>query len=83
MTDEDMATEIGRAFQERKRLDQEITCLRYRLRTVGNAATVLSENHLNEEAEKGMESASDIRHDFAELRKACSRLVELDRILKN
>ena len=81
MTSEEMESEIGRAFIERRELTKKIECLEHRLRTVGKAATELADNPLYAEAEAVMESASDVRQDFKDLKAALQRLRELNRIL--
>lgn len=83
MTEDDMAAEIGRAYQELKTVSKKVQCLEYRLRTIGDAAMVLAGNHLHAESEKIMESASDIREDFFELRRLKKKQDELREILKD
>ncbi|MYH36171.1 MAG: hypothetical protein F4160_05155 [Rhodospirillaceae bacterium] len=81
MTNEEMHADIGRAFVERRDLLKKVDCLKHRLRTVGAAATTLSENPVHADSEAALLAASDIREDFAELKQVLSRLAELDRVL--
>ena len=90
MTRDEMHADIGKAFQERKELSQKIKCLENRLKTIGNAATLLSDNtygvnsiDAHPEAVETMETASDIREDFKQLRDSLVRLKELNKILSD
>ncbi len=81
MTNEEQHRQIGAAFQERKALQDKLKCLRFRLRTVGEAAKTLADNHLHKDSRSTMESASDVREDFADMDKSLIRLAELNKLL--
>ena len=83
MTKDDMAKDIGQAFIERRELVKKIDCLEHRLRTTGKAAVTLADNPVHQESESALESASDVREDFAELKRGLTRLRELNRLLND
>ncbi|MCY4592539.1 MAG: hypothetical protein OXE86_18690 [Alphaproteobacteria bacterium] len=81
MTANEADAKIGRAFSERRDLIKKIACLKGQLTTIGNAAVLLGNSPGYAEAETVMESASDVREDYAELRRSRSRLAELEKVL--
>ena len=77
MTKEDKERDIGRAYMERRDLQEKVDCLRLRLRTVGEACKVLADNAVHAESVETMLTATDPREDWQELQKAYTRLDEL------
>ncbi len=64
-------------------ISKKIDCLEHRLRTTGKAAVTLADNPLHQQSESALESASDVREDFAELKRGLARLRELNRLLND
>lgn len=83
MTQDEMHLEIGRAFVERRELEQKIKCLENRLRTIGEACSTLAKNPAHGESIKRMEKASDPREDWSELERAHVRMAELNKLLRD
>ena len=81
MTQKEIDIEIGRAFRERRDILRTINCIKHRLRKMGDAASTLAVNPDHAESESVMDSASDVREDFAELKRSISRLNELEKVL--
>ena len=81
MTISEVNESIGSAFRERRDLLKKIDCLKDRLISIGRAATTLADNPVHAESEETMQSASDVRDDYAALKGAMTRLAELDKIL--
>ena len=82
MTKDDVHREIGRAYVERRDLLQEIACLRARLQNIGQALSALAENPLHKKSVEAIESATDPREDWRELKKSHAQLSNLEKILK-
>ena len=81
MTNEDLQAEILRLRNEKRDLDTKIKCLKLRLRSTGQAAIQLADQPLFAEAEAILESATDIREDFAALKRALARHREISEVL--
>ena len=82
MTKDDVQREVGRAYMERGDLTQKIACLKARLHNVEQALSILEENPLHEESVEAIESATDPREDWRELKKSRAQLSNLEKILK-
>ena len=86
MTRDEMHADIGKAFQERKELSQKIKCLENRLKTTGNAATLLSDNPygINSiDATQWKQWNQLLIFEKKQLRDSLIRLKELNKILSD
>lgn len=81
MTRDEVNSEIGRAFVERQELTKEADCLRHRLRTYGRAYAALADSPFEQENRDIAERATDLRTDWADLKKALDRIAELNKLL--
>ena len=82
MTKDDVYREIGRAYEERRDLIQQIACLRARLQNFEQVLSTLAENPFHEESVEAIEQAADPREDWRELKKIRAQLNNLAQILK-
>ena len=83
MTQQEMQTEHERAFTERGKLTKQADCLRYRLRTYGNAFATLADEPFREDLREIAERAPDLSADWKELNRILSRIDEINRLLES
>lgn len=81
MTNEEVREERGQAFTEREELTAKADCLRHRLRTYGRAFHHLADQPFDPDTRKTADRASDLREDWADLRRTLDRVDELSRFL--
>lgn len=83
MTQDELHREIGRAFTERRDLQQKIKCLENRLSTFGGACNTVAKNPMHAESRNTIENAPDPREDWAELLKSHKRMDDLNKLLRD
>ncbi len=81
MTDDEARREKDAAFLERRDLTEKAKCLRHRLRTYGRAFLELADSPLDEQNRQFAEKATDLREDWADLKRALARIDELNKFL--
>ena len=81
MTKDEIDKEVGRAFEERRRLTEKLECLRYRLRTYGGAYVTLADSPFEQDLRETADRSPDLREDWEKLKKSLQRIDELNRLL--
>lgn len=81
MTDDDVRKDRGDAFAERENATAKMDCLRHRLRTYGRAFHELAENPFDAQSREIADKATDLREDWANLKRILERIDDLNRFL--
>lgn len=81
MTQNEVNSELGRAFVERQELTKKADCLRHRLRTYGRAYTALADSPFEQKHRDIADRASELRSDWTNLKETLDRIAELNKLL--